>query len=63
MLNEQTRKDFDLRLDEIESGLDSDDIPLRVMASLRSSRTTISDSACCRSTIKSRKTNPSLAPP
>ena len=32
MLNEQTRKEFGLRLDEIESGLDSGDTPLRVMA-------------------------------
>ncbi len=27
MLNEQTRKEFDLRLDEIEAGLRSDDQP------------------------------------
>ena len=32
MLNAQIRKEFDLRLDEIESGLDSDATPLRVMA-------------------------------
>ena len=32
MLNEKIRKEYDLRLDEIENALDSDDIALRVMA-------------------------------
>lgn len=32
MLNEQIRKEYDLRLDEIENALDSNDTPLRVMA-------------------------------
>ena len=32
MLNAQVRKDFELRLDEIENAIDSDDTPRRVMA-------------------------------
>ena len=35
MLNAKVRKDFDLRLDEIENALDSDDASLRVMAIIR----------------------------
>lgn len=32
MLNEKIRKEYDLRLDEIENALDSDDTPLHMMA-------------------------------
>lgn len=34
MLNPQKRKEIDLRLDEIEAGLRSDDPPTRVMAAV-----------------------------